>query len=257
MDPQISEFSYGFALTSELIATFGLKAAGAPEFATQNAEGKAGGGWDVKLPAIPVYLQFKRAYRMVRRTAKESSCFANLPFYRMHIHRRDHSDQQQLLLDLEEAGNIVRYAAPSFSLSSELHDLYSSDQVARHSIFVRPTQIGPLLDDAQHWVAFQTTPRRAYFCSEPRELKVETPEILFKEVARGMLSETNRRLDESFFDRIGKELIDIYGSRRRSQDESLRLDRIRAVRQRRRPAEFAQLVSQTLFDCELLIYSGG
>jgi hypothetical protein len=69
MDPEISEFSYGFALTSELMERFALKGAGAPEFATQNAEAKAGGGWDAKLPAVPVYLQFKRSHRMVRRTS--------------------------------------------------------------------------------------------------------------------------------------------------------------------------------------------
>ena len=44
-------------LTSELMALFpSLKAVGAPEFETQNAEGKKGVGWDLKLPGVPVYL---------------------------------------------------------------------------------------------------------------------------------------------------------------------------------------------------------
>ena len=54
MESHISEFSYGYALTSELMALFpSLKAVGAPEFETQNAEGKKGGGWDLKLPGVP------------------------------------------------------------------------------------------------------------------------------------------------------------------------------------------------------------
>ena len=86
MDSHISEFSYGYALTSELIALFSLKPVGAPEFATQSAEGKKGGGWDVKLPGVPVYLQFKRADRMVRRSAQEAGVFKSLPFFRMYLH---------------------------------------------------------------------------------------------------------------------------------------------------------------------------
>lgn len=107
MEPDLSEFSYGFALTSELIAKFHLKRAGAPEFATQNAEGKPGGGWDMKLPSVPIYLQFKRSDEMRRRTAREATLFGTLPFYRMHLRRKDLSDQHQLMLDLEAGGKHV------------------------------------------------------------------------------------------------------------------------------------------------------
>src|SRR5262245_32513326 len=75
MDSHISEFSYGYTLTSELMALFALKEVGAPEFPTQNAEGNVGGGWDMKLPGLPIYLQFKRAARMVRRTALGALAF--------------------------------------------------------------------------------------------------------------------------------------------------------------------------------------
>ena len=39
VESNISEFSFGYALTSELVSMFSLKTAGAPEFATQRAEG--------------------------------------------------------------------------------------------------------------------------------------------------------------------------------------------------------------------------
>jgi hypothetical protein len=158
MGSHISEFSYGYALTSELIALFSLKPVGAPEFPTQNAEGKKGGGWDVRLPALPVYLQCKRASRMVRRSAQDAEVFKSLPFFRMYLHPRDLSDQHQLLLDLESEGNVVTYAAPGFSEADELNQAYSMDRVIARSIFVRPSGIGPLTDDERHWVAFQTEP---------------------------------------------------------------------------------------------------
>jgi hypothetical protein len=257
VDPQISEFSYGYALTSELMARFGLKALGAPEFATQYAEGKDGGGWDLKLPTIPVYLQFKRSHRMVRRSAKEEKYFPKMPFYRMYLHRRHHSDQHKLLLDLEKKGNLVRYAAPGFTNSSELNDAYSADRVASVSLFVRPSKIGALKDDNSHWVAFQTAPRMAYFCSDPRPVEVEAPEELFSAIAGELASTRGRVPDEGFLSAIADELLEVYARRRETPVERERIARIRRVRERRSPAQFAQLVSQTLFDCELLFYQAG
>lgn len=155
MEPDLSEFSYGFALTSELVAKFHLKRAGAPEFATQSAEGKPGGGWDMKLPSVPIYLQFKRSDEMRRRTAREADLFAALPFYRMHLRRKDVSDQHQLMLDLEAGGKHVFYAAPGFANTDKLSECYTADTVAVCSMFVRPSAIGALKDQHKHHVAFQ------------------------------------------------------------------------------------------------------
>src|SRR4051794_37173385 len=73
--PEISEFSYGFALTNELVGWTALKAA--PMFPSLIEEGKKGGGYDVKLdaPGKPLYLQFKRAHCMTRRSAREISSY--------------------------------------------------------------------------------------------------------------------------------------------------------------------------------------
>ena len=256
MNPEISEFSYGFALTAELIATCDLKAAGAPEFETQYAEGQTGGGWDVKLPAVPIFLQFKRSYRMVRRYAQEAHLFSGLPFFRMHLHRRDQSNQHQLLLNLEDVGHLVLYAAPGFSLSSELSDAYSTDEVTSLSLFLRPSEIQPLPDDKQHWVAFQMSPERTYFCSTPRRIKPEKPQSLFNlDSLRALAMGSDRVLDDTFFPRLINEMLHVYGGQRGIEPD--RITKIRRLGQRRRPDQFAQLLSQTLFDCELLVYVTG
>jgi hypothetical protein len=253
MDSHISEFSYGYALTSELIALFSLKAVGAPEFPTQNAEGKKGGGWDVKLPGLPVYLQFKRAARMVRRSAQEADAFKSLPFFRMYLHRRDQSDQQELLLDLESKGNIVAYAAPAFSEADELNAAYSSDRVAELSIFVRPSAIGPLVDDERHWVAFQTDPRRAVCCSDPRTIESDSPGRLFGPHMIAEVSRRRVRQRPESYGAVAEELLDTYEERRPTHIERRRVADIRALRQRRNAPDFARLVARTLFQCELLV----
>jgi hypothetical protein len=253
MDSHISEFSYGYALTSELIALFSLKPVGAPEFPTQNAEGKKGGGWDVRLPGLPVYLQFKRAARMVRRSAQEAGVFKSLPFFRMYLHPRDQSDQHHLLLDLESEGNVVTYAAPGFSEADELNEAYSIDRVVARSIFVRPSAIGPLTDDERHWVAFQTEPPLAVRCSEPHPIEFVRPDTLFRPQMAAEVSQSRGRPRPESYGAVAEELLDIYERGRRTLIEHDRVADIRRLRQRRDARDFARLVARTLFQCELLV----
>jgi hypothetical protein len=252
MVSHISEFSYGYALTSELIALFKLKGAGAPEFATQYAEGKKGGGWDLKLPGLPIFLQFKRAARMVRRTAQEAGSFPRLPFFRMYLHRRDQSDQHQLLLDLESEGNLVVYAAPAFSKAEELDKAYSSDAMAKSSIFIRPSSIGQLEDNDLHWVAFQVDPQVAVRCSEPHSVQCELPEFLFRPQAAAEANRRRRKPRPESYGEIAEELLTIYEHRLPFSDQH-QGERIREMRERRDAPDFAHLIAHTLFQCQLLV----
>jgi hypothetical protein len=235
------------------MALFALKPVGAPEFPTQNAEGKKGGGWDMKLPGSPVYLQFKRAARMVRRSAQDAAVFKNLPFYRMYLHRRDQSDQHQLLLDLEAQGNVVAYVAPGFSEAAELNEAYSLDLVAGRSIFIQPSAIGPLTDDKTHWVAFQITPPVAVRCSEPHFIDFVLPEALFQPQRAAEVRRRHGRPQPDTYGSVAEELLAIYERRRPTLFEHDRVAKIRRVRERRSAPDFARLVARTLFQCELLV----
>ena len=68
---EFSEFSYGFALTDSLLAIIAERIGTAPVFPSLIQEGKAGGGYDVKIPALPVpiFLQFKIPRVLVRGSA--------------------------------------------------------------------------------------------------------------------------------------------------------------------------------------------
>jgi hypothetical protein len=61
--PDISEFSYGFALTRELINIADPPLSAAPVFPSLMAEGRKGRGYDVNLkaPGFPLFIQFKNA----------------------------------------------------------------------------------------------------------------------------------------------------------------------------------------------------
>lgn len=174
MEPlHFSEFSYGYALTDELIHWHGTPLTAAPVFPSLYAEGQTGGGFDVQLsrPGVPLFLQFKLTHRMVMNSAKEAKKgWLNVPFFRMHLRPSSHSDQHQLLFDLEADGNEVYYAAPAFYETAELNNAYANHQVAPHSIFVQPSAVGPLPNKKKHHIAFQGVgDASGYFCSEPEE----------------------------------------------------------------------------------------
>lgn len=157
MRPSISEFSYGFAVTSELVQAPGAVTA-SPVFPSLRAEGQQGGGWDVRLdrPGVPLFLQFKLCDQMTRRTCREArQAGFNVPCYRMHLRPARSSRQHEMLLDLEESGQEVYYSAPMFHLPEELNGAFLQGGVRAQSIWIRPSDIGPLPDDRDHHVSFE------------------------------------------------------------------------------------------------------
>lgn len=157
MRPSISEFSYGFALTSELVQMPGAVTA-APVFPSLRAEGQPGGGWDVKLdrPGVPLFLQFKLCDQMTRRTCREvRQAGFNVPCYRMHLRPARSSRQHEMLRKLEDKGQEVYYCAPMFHQPEELNDAFLQRSVRARSIWIRPSDIGPLPDDGDHHVSFE------------------------------------------------------------------------------------------------------
>ena len=176
MKPDISEFSYGYALTEELIQRSGLSITAAPLFPSLFAEGKSGGGYDVHLPFVgfPLFLQFKLSHCMVKRSAHECQQGLYLPnFYRMHLRPLKHSQQHNLLLDLESKGYPVYYAAPHFHLPEELNDAYMDNEVANRSVFYKPSEIGVLPDLDEHHVSFKAG-YPAYRFSKPKRILDES-----------------------------------------------------------------------------------
>lgn len=165
----ISEFSYGFALTHELVLSLGSLVA-APVFPSLIEEGKAGGGYDVKLeaPGLPLFLQFKRSECLTRGTAREikSNAPLTLPYHRIALTARSDSDQHDMLIELDQAPNTVFYAAPMFHQKDEFDQAFLDGEVRARSFFVSPRAIGSFSDDGAHHLSFDGT--TCVVMSEPR-----------------------------------------------------------------------------------------
>lgn len=156
MVPEISEFSYGFALVDELIHWHNWPLTAVPIYPSLRKEAHLGYDAVLQRGGIPVFFQFKLSHCMVRNSAREvEDGYFFPPIYRMHLRPRGYSQQHALLIDLESKGNEVYYAAPVFHLPSELNDAYLNHEIHNRSRFFRPSKIGSLPDYNPHYLAFQ------------------------------------------------------------------------------------------------------
>jgi hypothetical protein len=241
-----------------LINWYNTPLTAAPVFPSLQAEGQAGGGYDLQLnrPSIPLFLQFKVVDRMERNTAAEARrSWLTARFYRMHLRPASRSKQHELLLKLENAGNEVYYAAPAFYEMSELNDAYPKRQVVARSIFIKPSAIGPLPDEKRHHIAFQgigsTT---GYFLSDEDEKKViefANPEHLSRALASKLEAAAPPVLDEAALYNLSEAMVRIMRETTSEKDwQQLAIDQTRA---RMTPLKQAAYFARSFFDSSFFV----
>lgn len=225
MTPDISEFTYGFALTNELVGWMALSAT--PIFPSLIEEGKETGGYDVKLdaPGVPLYLQFKRSHIMQRRSANEIKNLGlplTVPFYRFAITERNRSLQHTSLIALDDGTNEVFYVAPRFHTLEGINAAWTANRVAQRSIFVSPSDIGIIADDFRHTVSFDGA--NAYFCSEPRQIEALTIEQVRSRLTEKLQSDARpvRQKLQEWLDRNRAAVT-------RAQEIQLEIDRSKGI----------------------------
>ena len=143
MESRLTEFSYGYCVTEELANGPGPRLMAAPYFPSLRTEGREG-GFDVRI-GTALFLQFKLSEEMRSRKAKEAELNLLSPrFYRFWLHRRNLSNQHQMLIDLERVtGNQVFYIAPRFADVRALDKARADSAVVESSAIFSPSDIGP------------------------------------------------------------------------------------------------------------------
>ena len=153
MKRKVSEFSYGFVLTHELVNAYGYLRTDAPQ-ASRGGRKKGAEDGAVAAPrGYPLFLQFKASEYMKRRNAGESK-LVGLPYFRFALHRKTQSNQHQLLIELEKKGYAVFYATPKIHEAVNLNSAFFDCQVVASSLFVNPGEIGELPDNRPHRIVF-------------------------------------------------------------------------------------------------------
>lgn len=256
MKPDISEFSYGYALTEALIWDTGLSVIGAPLFPSLIQEGRPGGGYDVALPfsGLLLFLQFKLSdYMRSRGVIEAKNGLIDTPFYRMHLRPKRHSRQHTMLLELEAAGETVFYAAPKFYLAPELNEAYLNQTMIPQSFFIRPSTIGPLPDDLDHHVSFRDG-YPVYLCSEPRKLREEENRETSLKALHSLLEHSEyKKYDDDVLGKLNEQMLNIILRQQISlRRTTINSDNARTLKNMN-PVEKLRYLSRTYFDCEPVV----
>lgn len=272
MRSQLSEFAYGYAITSELAGPFGQNLTAAPYFPSLREEGNPRGdqlgGYDVLLsrPGAPLFLQFKLSdyVRANPRSPEIRSGQLVGNFYRMHLRPSRSSHQHQMLLDLDQRGHQTYYIAPVFHTEVELNRAYINGTTLQWSRYFAPCEIGPLPDDKAHHVSFQR-PGAAYaarvvFCSEPLRLDIDSDTRAFigrlrREYARitsnlsaNLAAETLRQVMGATVRHLLDDLYDII--REDGVLSPRQIDSLRQTLDRRHPLDAVAYLARRFFECE-------
>jgi hypothetical protein len=256
MEPVISEFSYGYAVTQEFVQGLGNLISAPPEFPSLSGEGKMGGGYDVAIHSdFALFLQFKMAHKMVRDTAEEvvKGTFTSAPFFRMWITPPWRSDQHELLLELEAAvtseGDEVYYAAPMFHAMDEFSEAYALEEVVQRSLFLPPSAMGKLSDDSVHHVAFDGN--QAVVFSKPKTITrhVLTGSQLVERMKAKIRPRDAHRTPARVV-RLSEKLWHLAETRERPE-RVITPERAALIR-RRSPVEQVRFLASAIFGCESL-----
>ncbi|QJX63800.1 hypothetical protein HLK66_20585 [Niallia circulans] len=247
MIADFSEFTYGFALTHELINISSRIVPVAPVFPSLIEEGRIGGGYDVgiEFSGYPLFLQFKLSEYMKNSSSKEWSVY-NAPYYRFAIRPSSKSNQHDLLLQLERSRRNVFYVAPAFNKVTEINNAFFTSSVASNSVFVRPSVIGSLPDNNEHNVIFQPNSNIGYFCSNPQKIEVTNSEK-FTQVLLNELRKEDYLANKADFIELGRELLIIASELMGDKWKDLRENYLTGIPNN--PEQVVSYFSRLLFNC--------
>jgi hypothetical protein len=154
MKAEFSEFSYGFALSFEIMSAIkGI--AGVPLFPSLPKEGEMGHDVSFEPAGWPVFLQFKLADWMKGPNAKYRSEYGS-PYFRVtvYVYERTHSNQHNLLRALSQDEPEVYYAVPQFYRQGEFNALFAENRIFIESAFIPLSELPDLTDDDQHYITY-------------------------------------------------------------------------------------------------------
>lgn len=178
MKTGITEFSFGYAFTENLIRQSQTGPSNAPHFPNLIQEATLGYDVRIDMPAVPLFFQYKVPDLITRRSAREIVNYRlpiRVPYFRMPLMRRDKSRQHQLLVSLENSRpGSVYYASPLMQSVVGFNRCYAACAVHNFSALFSPSEIGPLPDNREHVVAYERESQLAWFCSEPRKIKMHS-----------------------------------------------------------------------------------
>lgn len=150
-----SEFSYGFAVTHQIQVVADSAGAGPPLLPSLVQEADL--GFDVGIPTLSLFLQYKLSRQLTGGNAREWGHHHD-DYFRYKLHHSTPSDSQHNTL-VALANSLpwafVMYAAPAFVDRTDFADAYQAGTLLERSLFLPVKSLGAIADSDQHCVTFR------------------------------------------------------------------------------------------------------
>jgi hypothetical protein len=248
MRSELSEFSYGFAITAELRDLFWPWVVEAPVFPTLRNEARL--GWDVSFPVVgrSIFLQFKVAEAMTRRSAAEWNDYL-APYYRFPLHRLSRSNQHNLLRTLALTEPFVFYVGPRFYRLPEFNGYYRGATVANESAWIPLLSLPTISDDLQHHITYRTGLDVRFASPEAEPIGKTFDGEGWRAYLRNALLKERKEMTIETFGHLRATLLDVLGRERVPYKPELATDVMEAFQVFK---DIAYL-SRTFFGAEFLL----
>ena len=154
MEAEFSAFSYGTALSWELVRAQDLEIAAMPLLPTAPEQEQSGDDTGFRGAGSLVLLHFKAVEYMLTPRARGWAAHEER-FFRLTVPPRSHSSLHGLLRCLSQVETEVYYAAPAFHRQREFARDFALGRIVEESVFIPLSLLPDLSDDAPHYITYR------------------------------------------------------------------------------------------------------
>lgn len=170
VNPEFSEFQFGYGLTRELDnGRWPLTPTGVPFFPTQPQEDDLGFDMGVSAGIWTLFIQFKRAKKLTRSNAREWESFRG-EYFRFPVEVSDdpgEPDQHGTLVELGQRFPHTYYVAPEFIGWRDYERYARQERINQHAAFLKCGTAPSPSDGKRHYICYRPQDSVGLFFSEP------------------------------------------------------------------------------------------
>lgn len=169
VDPEFSEFQFGYGLTRELDnGRWPLTPTGVPFFPTQPQEDDLGFDMGVSAGIWTLFIQFKRAKKLTRSNARQWDSYRG-EYFRFPVEVSDdpgEPDQHGTLVELGRRFPHTYYLAPEFITWRDYERYARRERINRNAAFLRCGSAPAPYDGERHHICYRSQDSVGLFFSD-------------------------------------------------------------------------------------------
>lgn len=253
MKLEITNISYSTALTYELVMRYDFQILGAPAFPSLRDE--AFYAISAKKPTVPLFIQYKLGEYFIG-NASSLKDYWGIPYYRYLIQPKSKRKKHQLLLSLENMGQLVFYTAPEFHKMNEFYNHLMQRALLDNSTFCSPQEIGSLTENERFTVSYKRNTN--FGVLQPGNRKIEgfiKGKMLLDVIRHKFESNQFEIYDHEKLFLLGNHMLENYLEIFYAPQQRELVEDIKRSQGRIDPRDYLSMISILLYDCYVYMIS--